>query len=275
MEGKSLRLTEAGRATALAFLGVSELPAKITWKSLLERYLFPRAAGIAEGTDPRETKNLAMFLLKRHFNLKTNPTATPAKVLEAIAFKELGFPEVNAWPKLKDAVLSRLIGSTETLKATEIAQQLPRVVLGVTSTKTDDLRRHLIKSWVMGQETVSAEEKPQPSAALSVPEPSPSFDLVEFAETVDRLARGSETGWFGDNKLFISHAWRLFKADPNGPALDLPLFKQKLVEANREGLLRLSRADLVSAMNPDDVRESETHYLNAEFHFILLEGGQS
>ena len=72
---------------------------------------------------------------------------------------------------------------------------------------------------------------------------------------------------------WISRAWRQFQSqsDGHGAGLDLPAFKQRLVEANREGLLRLSRADLVSAMDPADVRESETRYLNAEFHFILIE----
>ena len=48
-------------------------------------------------------------------------------------------------------------------------------------------------------------------------------------------------------------------------------FKQRLVEANSKGLLRLSRADLVSAMDPELVAESETRYLNARFHFVRLD----
>ena len=32
----------------------------------------------------------------------------------------------------------------------------------------------------------------------------------------------------------------------------------------------LSRADLVGAMNPEDVRASETRYLGAAFHFVRL-----
>jgi hypothetical protein len=35
--------------------------------------------------------------------------------------------------------------------------------------------------------------------------------------------------------------------------------------------LELSRADLVAAMDPEDVRSSETRHLNAEFHFINLD----
>jgi hypothetical protein len=48
------------------------------------------------------------------------------------------------------------------------------------------------------------------------------------------------------------------------------IFKKQLVEANRIGLLNLSRADLIQAMNPDDVAKSATRYLNAVFHFVRL-----
>jgi hypothetical protein len=46
---------------------------------------------------------------------------------------------------------------------------------------------------------------------------------------------------------------------------------ERLVEANHAGLLHLSRADLVQAMDPADVRESEASYLGAPFHFIRIE----
>jgi hypothetical protein len=53
--------------------------------------------------------------------------------------------------------------------------------------------------------------------------------------------------------------------------MDLDTFKHYLTTANQQGLLYLSRADLVQAMNPQLVALSETHYLNGEFHFILLQ----
>ncbi len=40
--------------------------------------------------------------------------------------------------------------------------------------------------------------------------------------------------------------------------------------ANNARLLDLSRADLVQAMDPDDVRLSEVNYLNATFHFVRI-----
>ena len=52
--------------------------------------------------------------------------------------------------------------------------------------------------------------------------------------------------------------------------MDLPSFKRQLLDANRARLVKLSRADLVQLMEPEDVKESEISYLNAEFHFLLI-----
>ena len=77
---------------------------------------------------------------------------------------------------------------------------------------------------------------------------------------------------FHDNKVFIAALWRATQEEPSFPRLALAEFKQRLVEANSQNLLHLSRADLVQAMDPQLVAESETGYLNAAFHFVLVEG---
>ena len=83
-------------------------------------------------------------------------------------------------------------------------------------------------------------------------------------------ARDCPTGRFGDNKVFIAHVWRAIEAEPLFQAMNLAAFKERLAEANNARLLNLSRADLVQAMDPDDVRQSEVHYLNATFHFVRM-----
>ena len=71
--------------------------------------------------------------------------------------------------------------------------------------------------------------------------------------------------------MFIAALWRTSQREPNFPRLSLPEFKQRLVDANSQSLLHLSRADLVQAMDPRMVAESETTFLNATFHFVLVE----
>jgi hypothetical protein len=72
--------------------------------------------------------------------------------------------------------------------------------------------------------------------------------------------------------VFIAALWRASQREPSLQHISLPEFKQRLVEANAQSFLHLSRADLVQAMDPQLVAESETVYLNATFHFVLLEG---
>ena len=45
-------------------------------------------------------------------------------------------------------------------------------------------------------------------------------------------------------------------------------FDQRLIEANRAMVLTLGRADLVGAMDPTDVQDSEIRHGQATFHFI-------
>ena len=270
----ALRLSEAGRAHALSMLGLGALPAKVTWKSLLNQHLFPLAAGVAP--DARETRQklsrapfLKSYLVHRHYGLKTGPNSPLSKVLERIACRELGFPDLSDLKSVQAAVLSRLVGSLEALKRKDLEKQVPRTALGVTNDKPDTLRGAVIRRWLAGESSDGAPARHESSTL----QPGGPLDVRAFAAAAVRAARDTPpAGWFGDNKVFIAHAWRQMRSTPGGPSLDLPAFKQRLIEANREGLLRLSRADLVSAMDPADVRESETRYLNAEFHFILIEG---
>jgi hypothetical protein len=97
--------------------------------------------------------------------------------------------------------------------------------------------------------------------------------LTAFAATVLALATNSPAeDRFHDNKVFIAALWRASQHEPNFPRLSLPDFKQRLVEANSQNLLHLSRADLVQSMDPKLVADSETVYLNATFHFVVVEG---
>jgi hypothetical protein len=157
-------------------------------------------------------------------------------------------------------VLSKLIGSEERLTKEQLAKQLPLFGTGLKEVKADALRRKLVRDWLANSR--------QPG-----PRPSEPFDLSAFAATVRALATGSPPqDRFHDNKVFIAALWRASQRELNFPRLTLPEFKQRLVEANSRNLLHLSRADLVQAMDPQLVAESETTYLNATFHFVLLEG---
>jgi hypothetical protein len=256
-----MSLTEKGRNRALSYLGVSKLPPRSSWKSVQSRFLLPKALGLAPGAAQRiqDVDNLAALLLKRRFGLPVSGGL--GSVLQALACVELGFPEIVSLNDLKATVLSRLVGSRKTLNTDQLRKLLPRVVLEAPQGGLAGLRSVVFRDWGQGPK----------EAKLPLPEQTAPFDLQSFANTVRAAARDCPTGRFGDNKVFINHVWRRLRDEPALDGMDLPEFKQKLVEANAEGLLSLSRADLVQLMDPTDVQESETRHLNAEFHFILVE----
>ena len=261
-------LTDAGRERALRFLGVAELPPRTNWSTVIAKYLFPKAAGLSANAAAKldSGDKLAAFVLKRKYGLAAGAGSTVNQVLEAVACKRLGFSEETTLDGLLCAVLSRLMGS-ERLTKEKLVKQLPLFETGLTAASADAARCKVVRDWLGG-----AALPPQP---LQQPEPPPAepFDLPVFAATVRALAASSPPqDRFHDNKVFIAALWRASQREPNFPRVSLAEFKQRLVEANSQNLLHLSRADLVQAMDPQLVADSETEYLNATFHFVLLEG---
>jgi uncharacterized protein (DUF2267 family) len=259
-------LTDAGRKRALRFLGVADLPPRTNWSTVIAKYLFPKAAGLSANAATKldSGDKLAAFILKRKYGLAAGAGSTVNQVLEAVTCKRLGFADETRLDGLLCAVLSRLLGS-ERLTKEKLVKQLPLFDTGLTAVSADVTRRKIVRDWLCG---------PQ-SPQMPKSQPTEPFDLTAFAATVRELATKSPPkDRFHDNKVFIVALWRAIQREPNFPRLSLPEFKERLVEANSQNLLRLSRADLVQAMDPQLVADSETTYLNATFHFVLLEGNR-
>lgn len=259
---RPLGLTEAGRNRALHMLGLSSLPPRLTWPLIRDKHLVLLAAG---GGAPKEfagKDRLAATLLKRKYNLPLPPGSTLAVAAAALVCRELGFPQLTDMKSLEAAVISRLLDAPQALLLRDAIEQLVRLKLNAPRGKVEELRQAIIARWI-GQS--NADEHSSKSER--------NEELHQFARAVERSAKQSPSGWFGENKLFINHAWGAFRAGGNGQAeMDLASFKQRLVQANVHGLLRLGRADLVAAMNAEDVHASQTRYLNTEFHFLLIDG---
>jgi hypothetical protein len=259
-------LTDAGRERALRFLGVAELPPRTNWSTVTAKYLFPKAVGLSPNAVAKldSGDKLAAFLLKRKYGVAAAPGATVNQVLEAIACKELGFPGETTLEGLLRAVLCRLLRSDSRLTKADLAKQVPLFETGLKRVHAEDVRRKLVRDGLTESTATAPPGEPRPA------EP---FDLTAFALTVRALAgRSPPEDRFHDNKVFIAALWRASQREPNFPRLTLPEFKQRLIEANANHLLHLSRADLVQAMDPRLVSDSETVHQNATFHFVLLEG---
>ena len=97
--------------------------------------------------------------------------------------------------------------------------------------------------------------------------------LADFARAVIDAAKGPKVARFHSNRAFIGSIWEHMRGAQ--PIFDMPLdeFKHKLVQAHRARLLRITRADLVAAMDPREVERSEARYQDATFHFVALDAG--
>jgi hypothetical protein len=272
---KPMRLTEAGRSRALQFLALSELPRGVNWRTLRDRHLVPLALGIPAGDGAMrkrlQTKDgLGALLVKRRYHLPAGTGHTLHAALEALACQQLGFPEETKLQAVCQAVLGRLLDSPTQLDREELTRQLVQKIAGSRRADLGSLREAVLRDLV----EPPAEHAPEPpragEATPAAVEPE-TFDLAAFAGTVQAAARACPTGRFGDNKVFVHHVWKQLQEEPGFPVQSLGEFKRRLTEANHAGLLRLSRADLVQAMDPADVQQAETHYLDAVFHFILIE----
>jgi hypothetical protein len=287
---KPLRLTDAGRARALAFLEAESLPPRANWGTVQARYLVPRALGVpaADGKGRNRLKtadNLRAAALRKAYRLPVPENASLTETIQAAACRlvceQLGLDPPATWQALELAVLNRLVNAPAPLNRKAMREQLAGHALGATRGGLQGLRDAILLRWLdssngsPGPAAPSATIQPTPQPRL--PEPprdearETHLDPATFAATVQAAARSSPTGRWGDNKVFINHVWRQLQQEPNFPRLDLATFKDRLADANQRGLLRLERADLVEAMNPDDVRESETTFLTATYHFILVE----
>lgn len=106
-----------------------------------------------------------------------------------------------------------------------------------------------------------------------------NLDVADFAATVLRLAdkveedpnaEGRARGRFGSRKVFIAAIRRLLRKTKYG-RLPRATIDELFIAAMRKGLLDLVRADLVAAMDADEVADSEIQHDIATFHFMISE----
>ena len=240
--------------------------------------------------DPQVRKRLdgreawASAILAREYGLVNGgqPPPTPSEVGKLIVWRRLGLsgklPQ-NVPGAITGLVLNRLLAS-------EVADWrrglffLAARAAGALRADLRALRDGVVAAWLGGRSWTEPRQPLAADAALARVNAQPAAersadtadtdDLAGFARRVRDAARRARSGVFGDRKVFISALWR--DLDAHGDAtVSLDEFKERLVEANRRGLLRLYRADLVAEMDPAEVAESATRSLDTTFHFVERE----
>jgi hypothetical protein len=276
VQGKALRLTEGGRSCALRILRVDSLPTSVKWQTLRNRYLIAVALGIqprskAEWDRLGTADGLRAAILARHHQLPLGPVPAPARVLHALAWRQLTAGHSIDLPLEKDFTRNAVLGATllRGLISKKPDEALAAQATGATGTHPDKIRDAVICNWLGEEERALV---PTPPIPVLVESPTQfdltPFDVAAFAANVLELARTSTSGRFGDNKVFIVHVWNRFRQQPEAIGMTREIFDRHLVDANRDDLLTLSRADLISGMDHDDVQQSEIRLPHSSFHFL-------
>lgn len=195
------------------------------------------------------------------------------------------YPHVTL-PQFKAKLLQHMRDGHVTLARADLVSAMPGDKVASSETTTDLSTFHFVRKHpVHGKEKLAERsEDPAPKTpekAKPEPEKAKAKESEkevqhgkalpqgkEFADAVLRAvdAASPDAKW-GDDKTFISEAFRHFKKDY--PHATREQFNRQLLESNRAGHLALSRADLVSAMPPEHVAASEIKTTaNANYHFI-------
>jgi hypothetical protein len=263
--------TEQGRAAVALAVGLEALPPAIRFGSLRNR-LAARALGLAPSA-ATDSARLRAGILARHLGLRL-PDPTLTQVGNALAWKQLGVDD--SAPFTRAAVLRRALA--QQLPGVQIEEeqkglaQLAAKAVAARRTAPDELRLAVLSEWLGAGAGLAAGSAPGP-AASPAGQPGPAaaeLPPAGFAARVLAAAQGATSGRFGDRLVFISEVHRLLQTADPAATPDLAGFKRLLFEANRVGALRLSRADLVEAMDPALVAASEIRLEGVEFHFLRL-----
>lgn len=276
VDPKRLTLTESGARRLTEALGTTSLPKVRDWREFRTKHLprlldGDRSSELAAG-DP------ALAIAARQLGVPPEAVRSEASVGDAWLKKSLGLrgkrPTLDA---VRAVLLARELGLPERPRTKDVLHMYAVKLTGARSAKKDDILRARARRWLEASERQG--NATMPAAAPHEPAPAPEESAAApTSSTIEKIlaaARAPGTSRFGDGKAFIGSVWQRLSTDPDVRGLGEVGFKRLLVEAHQRGDLTLSRADLVSAMDPNDVAASETRHLNATYHFIQISGDRS
>jgi hypothetical protein len=256
-----LELTDAGMRRVRTVLRLKSPPRAKGWRELKAKYL-PRvffALELPEGTkiDP------ALAVLAERLRVPLAAKATLANVIDTWLVRSLDLRGNKADPgKVRAALLARELGASRKDQVKQVLRAAVPTLSGSTSAANDAVTNALAERWLF------EEVRAAPRAGVHDVREVGNQTLERVVAKVLGASQGSRVRSYGDNKIFIASVWEALAGDAEVAALGEQGFKDLLARAHQRGLLVLSRADLVAAMDPRDVAASEIRHHNATYHFI-------
>ena len=271
----SLELTKDGREQALRFLGL-KASTGLTWKGLKAKHLQALSLGLSPSKAVLDWMGTAdgvrAALLKRQHQVEGKETPTLAQVRDRLLWRQLGVDTDRAFTlsAVQAHLLSQVL-EVEVKKPGPALEQLAARAAGSMRVEAEAVRLATLRRWLLPDSEslppLSTEPAPAAEPMPTPAAPETAAPSLSFAERVLAVARAlPPEARFGPDKVFIAHVWRALAPEWR----DRAAFNAALLEANRTLQLSLSRADLVSVMDPTDVAESEVLHLGDRFHFVVV-----
>lgn len=264
----SLSLRPAGRKALCKACGFSSLPALTKWSDVKRRILVELALG---GKKPRakpiSTDHIAAAALALPNDLAPTSPALRSAV-DKLAWRALGVETDDPFDvvRVQRHLLRDLVAQDVRVDAATWRRMLAMRSIGARRADGEALCDAMIARWASppakAAKPVARSDNDNTLAALPLP---------EFSKAVLRAARDDAVQRFHEDRAFIGSLWEHMRRVPPIKGMSLNDFKEHLVTAHRAGLLRMTRADLVGVMDPQEVARSEARYLGATFHFIALD----
>ena len=252
-----LEITTAGRRRLQTALALDKPVVAANWSELKRKYL-PRLLRPDLPAAGEKPARLSLAILAERLGVAVEPKTSPAQIIDRWLGLQLGLkPGARVTlDAIRTRLLARELGLPERRSVPQAVGLAVATLSGATSSKDSAVNDALTLRWLLEE---PSPEKPHPPANVS---------LERIAAKALQAAAGPDARRFGASKAFIGSVWRALANDPEIARLGEATFKRQLVEAHRRGLLVLSRADLVAAMDPGEVAASETTHQNATYHFI-------
>ena len=286
------QVTDKGTQYILKQLKLETLPARLQWPTFKNTYWIAYALGLPALTSETRKRladadGLRAVILQTEYDLPKEAFSTLTETRNALLWQQLCDPSVTQslqeqLPQLRQqafnqgavmgVLLNNLLQTPKPLKWDKALKQLVAKAAGARRTDPNELRLAVLRQALTDRSVESASKSrisnPLTSEASTQPKAFSNRELEDFANTVLAAAKDTKKGRFGEYKVFISHVWRTWKTQQPDSPLTLEVFKQRLLEASRQDLIKLGRADLAYSLDSEDVATSEIIYLQSEFHFI-------
>jgi hypothetical protein len=279
------QLGDRGGQHILDALNLKTLPPRLQWKTLKNTDWVAHALVLpALSTETRkrlgEADGLRAAILQQGFDLPIAPFSTLTQARNALLWQHLCHPQTAErlqaqLPDLRQqafnqgtvmaALLNDLLQTPKPLPWDNALSQLVAKVAQAKRTTPDELRTAILR------QAVTSPVSPSPSTDTTTTTPPAPLSDEAFAELTLNAAKATQDGRLGDTKIFISRVWATLQQQHPDLTLSLEDFKQRLLTANQQRRLDLSRADLAYALDAHDVSASEINHLNSTFHFIRLD----